>query len=331
MTFAQDTKNKGLRLCYAIIMAATAIISEPACAQDYPSRPIRMLVGASPGGTTDIVARLVAHELEKRLNQPVAVENRPGAGGNLALNAVVGAAPDGYTLGMAYSGLAINPAVMKKMPFDTLNDLAPVSLVATVDMFLLVNPSLGVDTVQDLVDAAKTHPEKITLAANALGSVSHLSAALLKLRTGMESPIAVYKGSAPALIDLMAGNISAMFDTVPGALNYVKQGRLKVIASGGAHRLSIAPDVPTLEESGLEDFRIGSWYGLVAPAGTPAEVTNTLSSVIIDVLSAPQIKQQLMEQMLNPKGTTPAEFKSFISTEMKQWEKVAKDAHITIR
>lgn len=328
MNDAHITKRTIYRL---LLVLALGLAGPPGMAQNYPDKPIRMLVGASPGGTTGIVARLIASELEKKLKQPVAVENRPGAGGNLALNAVAKAAPDGYTLGMAYSGLAINPAVMQTMPFDTLKDLAPISLVATVDMFLLVDPALGLQSVQDFVDMAKREPDKLAFAANALGSVSHLSAALFKLRTGIDIPIAVYKGSAPALVDMMGGSVSAMFDTVPGALSFVQQKRLQVIAVGGNQRLSILPDIPTLEEAGLADFQIGSWYGVVAPAGTPGPIAERLSDAMGEILGGTGIRAQLEKQMLNPKGTSPDAFKSFIVSEMAQWEKVAKDAQIVIK
>jgi len=321
----------GRTLCRLVLMAATALIGIPGSAHAYPDKPIRMLVGASPGGTTDIVARLIASALEKKLKQPVAVENHPGAGGNLALNIVAKAVPDGYTIGMAYSGLAINPAIMASMPFDTMKDLAPVSLVATVDMFLLVDPKLGLKSIQDLVNMAKREPKKLALAANALGSVSHLSAALFNQRTGIDLPIAVYKGSAPALVDLMGGSVSAMFDTVPGALPLVQQNRLQVMAVGGAHRLSILPDIPTLEEAGLKDFQIGSWYGVVAPAKTPGSIVDGLSAAIAEALGDPKVRAQLEKQMLNPKGSSPAEFKSFIASEMTQWAAVARKSQIAIK
>lgn len=313
-----------------LLTVAASLVCFSAIAQKYPAKPITIVVGASAGGTTDIVARVIANELGKRLKQTVIVQNRAGAGGNIALGAVARAAPDGYTLGMAYSGLAINPTVMSNMPFDTLKDLAPVSLVATVDMVLLTNPALGIRSVQDLIDAAKRQPERFALAANALGSVSHLSAASFKLRTGVEIPIVVYKGSAPALVDMIGGSVSAMFDTIPGALSYIQQGQLNAIAVGATHRLPTMPNVPTLEEAGLKDFKIGSWYGVVAPAMTPAPVLDTLSRTIAEILSDPEIKNRLSSQMLNLKGTSPAEFKSFLISEMKRWEEIAKSAKITI-
>ena len=251
------------RVVAALLLGAAALASCAVAAQDYPVKAIRMVVGAPAGGTTDIVARIVAAKLGERLGQSVTVENRGGAGGNIGNDVVAKAAPDGYTLGMAYSGLSINPVVMgAAMPFDTLKDLEPVSLVATVPMFLVVGPATAATDVRSLVSEAKASPGKLAIAANSLASASHLAAELFKSRAEIDMTTVVYKGSAPALTDIMGGRVAAMFDTVPGAIGYVKSGQLRAIAVGGAKRLAILPDVPTLQESGLENIEIRSWYGV---------------------------------------------------------------------
>ncbi len=297
-------------------------------AQGYPSKPLRMLVGAPPGGTTDIVARMIAQKLGERLGQTVVVENRAGAGGNIGMDGVAKAAPDGYTFGMAYSGLSINPSVMKAMPFDTLRDLAPVSLVATVPMFLIVDPAMQVTSVKELIDRAKANPGKLAIAASSFAAVSHLSAELLKQRAGIDMTTVVYKGSAPAWVDVMGGRVAAMFDTVAGSSPHVKAGKLRAIAVGGSKRMSTLPDVPTLQESGLPDFEIRSWYGVVAPAKTPPEIIERVSREIAEIVKAADLRENFASQMLEPVGNSPAEFGAFIRSEMRLWEPVARSADI---
>ncbi len=315
------------RCCVAALLVALA---SAASGQTYPVKPLRMLVGAAPGGTTDIVARAIAIRLSERLGQPVAVDNRGGAGGNIALDAVAKAAPDGYTLGMAYSGLSINPVVTASMPFDTLADLAPVSLVSTVQMFLIVDATTPITSVRGLIDQAHARPGQLAIAANALASVSHLSAELFKLRAGVDMPTVVYKGSSPALIDIMGGRVAAMFDTVPGALAFIRGGKIRAIGIGGSKRSSIMPEVPTLQESGLANFEIRSWYGVVATAKTPPEIIERLSREIAAIVATPEVRARFAAQSLDPVGSTPAEFDKFIRAEMVSWGAVAKSAKIRL-
>lgn len=309
------------------LFVGALVMPAAAWGQNYPVRPVRILVGAAPGGTTDIVARLVAQRLSDRLGQQFVVENRPGAAGNLANDAVAKAAPDGYTLAMAYSGLSINPAVMQ-MPFDTLRDLAPVSLVALVQMFLVVGPELPAKSVNELVALARAQPGAVALGANSLASVSHLAAELFRMRAGVDMPVVVYKGSAPALVDLMGGRLAAMFDTFPGALPHVKSGKIRAIAVGGTTRAAILPDVPTLAEAGLPDFEIRSWYGIIAPAKTPPAVVDRLSAEIAAAVKSPDLRERFEAQTLEPVGSTPAEFATFIRAEMDRWAPAAKAANI---
>lgn len=313
-----------------LLLAPLLGFAAGAWAQAFPSKPLRMLVGAAAGGTTDIVARAIAARLAERLGAQVLVENRGGAGGNIALDVVAKAAPDGHTLAMAYSGLSINPVVMASMPFDTLNDLAPVSLVSTVQMFLIVGAATPITSVRGLIDQAKANPGKLAIAGNALASVSHLSAELFKLRAGLDMPVVVYKGSAPALIDIMGGRVTAMFDTVPGALSFIKGGKIRAIGIGGAKRSSLMPDVPTLQEAGLANFDIRSWYGVLTTAKTPPEIVERLSREIAAIVRSPELRASFAAQSLDPIGGTPAEFDSFIRAEMASWSAVAKSAGIKI-
>jgi tripartite-type tricarboxylate transporter receptor subunit TctC len=316
-------------LLAAALVAAGTLAGATAHAQDWPQKPIRIIVGAPAGGTTDIVARMVAQKLGERLGQSVVVENRGGVGGNIGNDTVAKAAPDGYTLGMAYSGLSINPSVMP-MPFDTLKDLAPVSLVATVPMFVIAGPATKAPDLRSMIAEAKANPGKLAIAVNSLASVSHLAAELLKSRTGVDMTTVVYKGSAQAFPDLIAGRVAMMFDTVPGAFGYVKSGQLRALAVGGPKRLSILPDVPTLEESGLKDVQIRSWYGVIAPARTPPAIVEKLSREIAAALQTPEFREQFTSKSLEPVGSTPAEFAAYIRDEMRVWDPVAKAANIKV-
>jgi tripartite-type tricarboxylate transporter receptor subunit TctC len=317
-------------LIRSALAASLLAVAGSACAQAWPSRPLRMTVGASAGGTTDIVARIVAAKLGERLGQQVVVENRAGAGGNLALDVVAKAPADGYTVAMAYSGLSINPVVMSSMPFDTLKDLAPVSLVATVQMFLIVDPGLKIGTVGQLVEQAKANPGRLAIAANALASVSHLAAELFKVRAGVDMPTLVYKGSSPALVDMLGGRVAAMFDTVPGALPHVKSGKVRAIAIGSRARSSLMLDVPTLAESGFPDIEIRSWYGVLATGGTPLAIIERLNAEISAIVRLPEIRERFAAQSLDPVGGTPAEFGAFIRDEMIRWAGVARTAGIKL-
>jgi tripartite-type tricarboxylate transporter receptor subunit TctC len=317
------------RVVAGILVAFATLAATPAIAQDYPTKPIRIIVGAPAGGTTDIVARMVAQKLSERMGQSVVVENRGGVGGNIGNDTVAKAAPDGYTLGMAYSGLSINPAVMA-MPFDTLKDLAPVSLVATVPMFVIAGPATKAPDLRSMIAEAKAHPGKLAIGVNSLASVSHLAAELFKSRTGVDMTTIVYKGSAQAFPDLIAGRVAMMFDTVPGAFGFVKSGQLRAIAVGGPKRLAILPDVPTLEESGLKDVQIRSWYGVIAPAKTPPAIVEKLSREIATALQSPDFREQFTSKSLEPVGSTPAEFSTFIRDEMRVWDPVAKAANIKV-
>ncbi|VTU45989.1 Bug family tripartite tricarboxylate transporter substrate binding protein [Variovorax sp. PBL-E5] len=313
-------------------IASVAAVVPTAQAQDaYPSRPIHLLVGATAGGGSDLVARIVATELTKKLGQAVVVENRPGAGGNIANLAAARAPADGYTLAMAYSGLAVNPAVMQKMPFDTLRELATVSLVADVPMGLYVNAAVPARNVKELIDTAKASPGRYALGVNALASVGHLATELFKQRTGVDMPTVVYKGSSAAMTDLLSGNVSAMFDTVASAGPQVQSGRIRMLAYGGVKRLATSPDVPTLTEAGLDNFDLRSWYGVVAPAGTPKATVDKLSTVIAEVIRMPEVVEKFEKNSLIPVGSTPDAFEQYLAAETEKWTHVAKAAKVQVQ
>ncbi|MGD9942561.1 MAG: Bug family tripartite tricarboxylate transporter substrate binding protein [Burkholderiaceae bacterium] len=303
----------------------------PALAQDYPVKPIRLLAGFAPGGTTDTLARLIASKLSEKLGQPVVVENRPGAAANIAMDAVAKAPPDGYTLGYAYSSLSINPLVMDSVPFDVLRDLAPVSLIGTVRMYLIVDGALPVNSLNEYIALLKANPGKYSLAANALGGPSHLGAELFKARTGVDVPTIVYKGGAPALVDILGGRVSGMFDTVPGVLPHVRSGKLKALAISGSNRFPGLPNLPTYAEAGLPDLSgIRTWNGIVAPAGTPPAVIRKLNATLHEIVHSPEVRERLTAQAVDPAGGSAADFDAFIRAEMKVWDPVAKAAKIKI-
>jgi tripartite-type tricarboxylate transporter receptor subunit TctC len=319
-----------MRMLLRVLLLALAGTSVALAAEVYPSKTTRMIVGATAGGGSDIVARLIASRLSARLGQPFIVENRPGAGGNIANDVVAKSKPDGYTLGMGYAGIAINPVITKQMPFDTLNDLAPVSLVALVHFFLVINPQGPITSMRGLIDEAKANPGKLDLGINARASVGHLSTELFKLRAGVDMHTVTYKGSSHALVDLLGGRIAGMIDTVVATASLVKSGKLRAVAFGGEKRSSAFPDVPTFEEAGLADFKVLSWFGVVAPAKTPPEILNRLSREIAEILREPEVKERFDAMLLEPAGSSPSEFSAFIRSEMQRWDGVVKAAGITI-
>ena len=269
--------------------AALAAFATLAHAQTpYPTKPIRIVVPFPAGGTTDILARAVAQRLTETLGQPVVVDNRPGAGGNIGAELVAKAAPDGYTLLMGTVGThAINASLYAKMPYDHVRDFAPVILVAGVPNVLVINPALPVNSVQELIAYGKANPGKLNFASSGNGTSIHLSAELFKTMTGVQMAHVPYKGSAPALVDLMGGQVQLMFDNLPSALPQIKAGKLKALAVTSAQRSSALPDVPTVIESGLPGFEASSWFGLLAPAGTPKDIIAKLNGEVAKWLATP--------------------------------------------
>jgi tripartite-type tricarboxylate transporter receptor subunit TctC len=322
-------------ICRRGVLAASLCLPAFALAQAaWPAKPVRIVVPFPAGGTTDILARALAPELQRVFGQPFIVDNKPGAGGNNGAAEVSKAAPDGYTLLMGTVGThAINPALYPKMPYDHVKDFAPVTLVAGVPNVLVINPAtaqrLGVDGVPGFVKALKAHPGKLNMASSGNGTSIHLAGELFKAMTGTFMVHIPYRGSGPALIDLMGGNMDVMFDNLPSALPHIRAGKLKALAVTSAMRSAALPDVPTVAEAGgpaLAGYEASSWFGLLAPAGTPADIVNRVQAETAKALASAAMKERLLAQGAIPSGIAPAEFGKLIDAETKKWAQVVKAA-----
>ena len=304
-----------------------ALVTALAHAQTYPTKPIRLVVPFPPGGATDILARDVAQKLTEAWGQSVIVDNRPGAGGNIGSELVAKSAPDGYTLEMGTVGThAINASLYAKMPYDHVKDFTPVILVAGVPNVLVVNPAVPANSVAELVAYAKANPGKLNFASSGNGTSIHLSGELFKVMAGVQITHIPYKGSAQALQDLLAGQVQLMFDNLPPSLPQIKAGKLRALAVTSATRAPALPDVPTLAESGLPGFEASSWFGILAPAGTPAPIVAKLNAEVANWLATPEAKEKLLKQGANPAGGTPQDFAKHIAAETAKWAKVVKDS-----
>ena len=315
----------------AMALATMLLLPTLAAAQaTWPSKPIRLVVPFAAGGTTDILARALAPELQKALGQPVVVDNKPGAGGNSGAAEVAKSTPDGHTLLMGTVGThAINAALYPKMPFDPVKDFAPVTLMAGVPNVLVLNPALaqkyGINSVADFIRVAKANPGKFNMASSGNGTSIHLAGELFKSMTGTYMVHFPYRGSGPALIDLIGGSMDLMFDNLPSALPQIKAGKLKALAVTSAQRSAALPDLPTIAEAGpVKGFDASSWFGLFAPAGTPADIVNRLQQETAKALQSPALKERLLSQGAIPGGEPPAEFAKFIAAETRKWAQVVK-------
>ncbi len=310
------------------VLAGMALALGPlnaALAQSYPSKPIRVIVPFPPGGTTDILARALGIHLTKAWGQPVPIENRPGAGGNIGADLVAKSPPDGYTLIMGTVGThAINMSLYSRMPYDTVKDFAPITLVASVPNVLVVHPSMPVKTVRDLIELAKSKPGQINFASSGNGTSIHLAGELFKTMAGVSMVHVPYKGSAPAVADLLGGQVSLMFDNMPSSLPHIKAGKLRGIAVTSARRSPATPELPTIAEAALPGYEASSWFGMLAPAGTPKEIVGKLNHTIVASLQTPEMKERLSSQGAEPVGNTPEEFAAYIQAEIAKWAKVVK-------
>ena len=301
---------------------------ESVFAQSYPARPIRMIVAYPPGGGTDIVGRMMGQKLGENLGQTVVVDNRGGATGNIGTEIAARATADGYTLLMGnVAPNAINVSLFKKLPFDPVKDFAPVSLVAVTPNILVVQPSSPVKTVKDLIALAKSKPGTLNFPSAGVGSSSHLAGEMLKSMAGIDMVHVPYKGGGPALVALLSGQVQLMFATLPAAMPHVKSGKLRPVAVTTSHRSQALPELPTIAESGVPGYEAATWYGLLAPAGTPKAIVDRLHAEIVKIL-ATDTRQRLAAQGFEPAGTTPAEFAGYIKSEIVKWGKVIKDAGI---
>jgi tripartite-type tricarboxylate transporter receptor subunit TctC len=310
----------------AIALLAVALVPVPAFAQEWsPSRAVRIVVPIV-GGTNDVIARLVAPELQKALGQPFVVENRGGAGGTIGADLVAKSPPDGHTLLVGYNGpIAINTTLFRNLPYDPQKDLAPITLAVTSPQFLAVHPSVPVRNVAEFVAYAKAHPGKLSYASVAVGSASHLTMEMLKSAAGIDLVHVPYKGSHPAVVDLIGGQVTASF-LVPGnILEFVKDGRAKVIASTGNKRFAATPDVPTMIEQGFEDFVAVSWIGFLAPGGTPRPIIERYNKEIVRILQTAEVRAKLQQMEFELVAGTPEQFSQWIRTEIPRWGKVIRD------
>ena len=310
-------------LCMALIglLSLTTLY-----AQTWPNKPIRMLVAFPPGGPTDLVSRVMAQRLSEQLGQQVLIDNKPGAGGNIAAEMAASAPADGYTLFYNTSAIVIGPALYSKVNYDTLKDFAPVVLTAAVPMVLVVNPAMPARTVKEFVDHARSRPGQLNYSSSGAGTITHLASAMMSSQLGLQTQHVPYKGSAPGLVDLASGQTQFMIDTINTVLPYVRDGRLRGLAVSSLKRSSVLPDLPTLNESGLPGFDAAAWQGVVAPAGTPVEIINRLNTELNKTLTHPDVKAKLALQGADVLGGTPAEYTNYIRSEMPRWNKAVKDS-----
>ena len=300
-------------------------------AQSFPSKPLRIVVPFAPGGSTDIVARILADKLAGPLGQPVVVENRAGAAGNIGAEAVARSAPDGYTLLMATTGvMAINNSLYKNMTYDAAKDLEPVSFTTSITNVLAVPVDLPAKNVAELVALAKAQPGKLSFASSGAGSSTHLSAELFKSMANIEVLHIPYKGSGQALIDLMAGRVSMIFDNMPSALPYIRGGKLRGLGVTGSKRSAAMPELPTISESGISGYESLSWSGIAVPSGTPKDVVQRLNREIGGVLSLGDVRQKLAEQGADPIGGAPEVFVEHVRVEREKWGRLIRERNITV-
>jgi tripartite-type tricarboxylate transporter receptor subunit TctC len=292
--------------------------------QSFPSKPLKIIVPAAPGGTTDIASRLVAKRMTELMGQPVVVENKAGGGGIIGSQALKQSAPDGYTLIMGNIGPnAINFGLYKQLPYRA-EDFAPITLVVSVPNVLVVHPDVPAKSVKELVALAKSQPGKLSFASSGTGQSVHLSGEMFKLKTGTDIIHVPYKGAGPAVADLMAGQVTMMIDNLPSSLPHIQAGKLRALAVTSKERVAELPDVPSLRELGFEDFQVTAWFGLMAPGGTPQPIIDQLYKTISSILSEPDIRKRLTELGGTPGGQTPAQFTAFIAEERVRWMQLIK-------
>ena len=315
-------------VCKALIASALLALSLSVPAQTYPDKPIKIYHGFAAGGGADLLLRTLLPQLAENLGQQVVIEYRPGAGGNIAMEAVARAAPDGYTLLMGTPGLAINPSLYASLPFDPLKDFAPVSLIGTVQNVLIVNPAVPAKDVRELIALAKSKPGKLNFASSGTGTSLHLAGELFKVSTGVEIVHIPYKGGAQAMTDVMGGQAEMMWNVLPSALPQIKAGTVRALAVTGKVRSDALPDVPTMREAGVADYTAITWNGILAPANTPKAVIAKLNDAIVKALRAPEMKSKYAAIGQDVAWSTPDEFAAFLAEESTRWSKVIRASGI---
>jgi tripartite-type tricarboxylate transporter receptor subunit TctC len=323
---------KTLSSLAALVVGAS--LASGACAQsavaNYPDHAIKLVVGYAPGGGNDIAARLIAKELSGVLKQSVVVENRPGAGTNIGASYVARAAPDGYTLSLASSALAVNVTLYPKLDYDAVKDFAPIAIFAKAPNLLLVRKTLDVNSVKDLVAYAKKNPNKLNYSSSGSGSSQHLAAELFKTKTGITAAHIPYKGSAPALTAVLGGQADFTFINIPSSKQLIESGQVKALAITSDKRSPTVPNIPTMAEAGISDMDVATWYSILAPAGTPPEIVNKLNAAINQVASAPAFAKTMEELGTEPMSGSPDYFAKFLAEEIVRWREIIQQSHATV-
>lgn len=328
---SEAPRRRSRELACWLVGAAVCAGSGIAVAQDFPGKPVRMIVPTSPGGGTDITARLIAPRLSEHIGQQVVVENRAGASTMIGMEHVARATPDGYTIAMGISSLTINPHLRSTMPYDVLRDFAPVSQVIKVPHLLVAHPSVPARSVKELIAFARQRPGQLNYAAGSVGSNAHMAMELLASRSGLRMVHVPYKGTGPALTDVLAGHLSLMMANILSALPHVRNGRLHAYGVTSAQRANVARDIPTLAEAGVAGYDVVQWFGLLAPAKTPRAVIDKLHTGTRHALQDPAIRQRLVSDGAEPIGSTPDEFAALIRADFERWGKLIRSAGIKVK
>jgi len=315
---------------YTLTAAAAGLtfFCAAADAQQYPARPARIIAGFAPGGSTDIMARIVAQKLTEALQQQVVVENRPGANGNIAAETTARAPPDGYTLLMAANGFTINASLYQRIPYDPLRDFSPVTLFALIPNILVVHPSLPVKSVRDIIALARAKPDELTHGSSGNGSPGHLAGEVFKQLAKVKFVHIAYKGSSQAVVDLLGGHLQLAFPTIPVVAQHVRSGRLRALGVTGSRRSASLPEVPTIAEAGVPGYEVVGWYGVLAPAGVPKDIVARLNAEIVKALRAPDLQERLLRDGAEPVGNAPEEFRAYIEADLGKWARVIEAAGI---
>ena len=322
--------NRRQSLLRAITTAILVLVTGPAFAQAsaYPDKPIRFVVPYPPGGGTDVIARIVQDRLRAALGQPIVIDNRGGAGGSIGTEVVARSAPDGYTVLFTLSSHTINPAIFSKLTFDTARDFEPVGIVCSLPQILVANPQFPANTVQQLIAMAKEKPGSLSFASVGNGSPGHLAGEMMKIRTGTQLTHIPYRGGGPAVTDVVSGQVPLLWVSIPAAAQFVKQKQLKALAVSTVKRSAAFPDVPTMQEVGIADFEVDSWYAMFVPAKTPRAIVDRLNAALNTVLKEPEIREKLLAQGSEAVGGTPEQLGAVVNAELPKWAKLVKDAGI---
>ncbi|MGJ7581293.1 Bug family tripartite tricarboxylate transporter substrate binding protein [Variovorax sp. RHLX14] len=332
MPFIAHRRNFNSAIVMLAALAASSAFAQGAAAPPgtYPTKPITMVVPFPPGGPTDLIARVLAQTLGEQLGQPVLVDNRGGANGNIGANYVAKAPADGYTILYNTSSITLSPSLYKNVPYDVSKDFTPIASVAVVPLGLVINPSVPVNTIGEFIAYAKANPGKLSYGSAGNGNVTHLGAFQFVQANGIEATHVPYKGSAPADVDLVGGQIQFMTDTVNSVMPFVRDKRLKMLAVTTGKRMALFPDVPTLAESGMPGFEVGAWQGVMAPSGTPPAVVTRLNVEIVRALNSTAVRERLALQGAEPLGSTPAAYGAYVQKELKRWAGVVKATGVTL-